>query len=547
MSLTKVTFSMIQGAKVNVLDFGASTSVSPVTNVAAMQAAIDSLPASGGTVYFPGGNYQKNAALTITKSNVYLVGERNSVLSDTTSGYNSIEFSASLTNVGVHNLSFNGVTDTTHASAGYAVIINSDATKVRITDCSFAGYTGGIGALVNVSDLEITGCRFADMTYIPADGVGGYGILGEACNGVRVLNNYFAETVQRHHVYVSRDQLTKTALSTNWTISGNNFYSKSNTTYITGFEYACKIMAAQDVTISGNTFSGGMGHVWINSLDVSYSSPYSSRIIVTGNTFSNIMKGDSTQSACVGSTASTIYNIIIANNVMNSCDTGAHISLTLGTSIKVSGNIISSPVSGDGIAATNPIQQLSVSDNYIEVLTGYRGINIGSTTSGGSLGATIKDNRIIGAADFGVFMRDAVDALIEDNQIESASTSIMVFDGNFAGTIRGNLLKSSAIGINLPVAFTAFAWVYGNNFNTCTQNIKNEGSGWIGEPYGNLTANTGTQRKLVFNVLNAAPTTGTWTAGDVCMSNAPASAEFIGYVCTVGGTSGTWKSFGLIS
>jgi hypothetical protein len=43
------------------------------------------------------------------------------------------------------------------------------------------------------------------------------------------------------------------------------------------------------------------------------------------------------------------------------------------------------------------------------------------------------------------------------------------------------------------------------------------------------------------------PTTGTWAKGDVVYNSDPDSGEYIGWVCTVAGTPGTWKTFGLIS
>jgi parallel beta-helix repeat protein len=55
MALTKVSYSMIDGASVNVLDFGA-TGNGTTNDTAAIQAAIDSRT-SGGTVYFPRGTY----------------------------------------------------------------------------------------------------------------------------------------------------------------------------------------------------------------------------------------------------------------------------------------------------------------------------------------------------------------------------------------------------------------------------------------------------------------------------------------------------------
>lgn len=45
----------------------------------------------------------------------------------------------------------------------------------------------------------------------------------------------------------------------------------------------------------------------------------------------------------------------------------------------------------------------------------------------------------------------------------------------------------------------------------------------------------------------AAPTTGDWAQGDIVWNSAPSSAGYIGWVCTVSGTPGTWKGFGLIA
>lgn len=57
MALTKVTYSMIKGAVANVMDFGA-TGDGITNDTVAVQAAIDSLAATGGTVFFPTGEYR---------------------------------------------------------------------------------------------------------------------------------------------------------------------------------------------------------------------------------------------------------------------------------------------------------------------------------------------------------------------------------------------------------------------------------------------------------------------------------------------------------
>lgn len=92
MGLTKVSFAMIEGAFVNVLDFGADPTGS-ADSTAAIQAAIDSLPgldepmvlvgnAPGGTVFIPAGEYKITAPLIVSKSNTTIQGEgsANSIL-----------------------------------------------------------------------------------------------------------------------------------------------------------------------------------------------------------------------------------------------------------------------------------------------------------------------------------------------------------------------------------------------------------------------------------------------------------------------------------
>ncbi len=82
MALTKVTYAMIDGASVNVTDFGAVGN-GTANDTAAIQAAIDSLT-SGGTVYFPKGTYTVTGlridGTAGNRSNITLCGEGDSSL-----------------------------------------------------------------------------------------------------------------------------------------------------------------------------------------------------------------------------------------------------------------------------------------------------------------------------------------------------------------------------------------------------------------------------------------------------------------------------------
>jgi len=83
MSLTKITYSMIDGASVNVLDFGA-TGDGVTNDTLAIQAAIDSLGTSGGVVYFPAGTYRISRnigtddhwGIKVTESNITIKGDQ---------------------------------------------------------------------------------------------------------------------------------------------------------------------------------------------------------------------------------------------------------------------------------------------------------------------------------------------------------------------------------------------------------------------------------------------------------------------------------------
>lgn len=73
MALTKVTYSMIEGTVVNVLDYGAIGDGS-ADDTTAIQLAIDSL-ANGGVVYLPVGTYKTTATLIDNATTITLLGD----------------------------------------------------------------------------------------------------------------------------------------------------------------------------------------------------------------------------------------------------------------------------------------------------------------------------------------------------------------------------------------------------------------------------------------------------------------------------------------
>jgi len=77
MSLTKVTYSMINGAVLNVLDFGA-VGDGIADDTAAIQTASDASGSAGASLYFPDGTYKITTAITISGNPKYIKRSRTS-------------------------------------------------------------------------------------------------------------------------------------------------------------------------------------------------------------------------------------------------------------------------------------------------------------------------------------------------------------------------------------------------------------------------------------------------------------------------------------
>lgn len=171
MSLTKVSYSMISGAVVNALDYGASTSASASVNAAAIQAAIVAVSTNGGTVYLPSGVYNLgNNTITINVNGVSLVGDaspydysigKGTIISYTGTGVGSIAIKV-FTDVAVYPSYFGYAYASSvqniaiRCAAGtetglLANTVNSTFTNVQISGQSGDGNTGSAGVLSNNS------------------------------------------------------------------------------------------------------------------------------------------------------------------------------------------------------------------------------------------------------------------------------------------------------------------------------------------------------------------------------------------------------------
>lgn len=152
MSLTKVSFSMIQGIIVNALDYGISPSASAATNNAAIAAAITAL-SEGDTLYFPKGTYNISATITVNKR-IKLLGDgpRSTYFQNQNTAY-----AAAVAFTTTWYQAMEGIQVVGNPQSGNGLTINSS--HFDVTNCWFT-QNGQHGIYITPQNwtIEITNC-----------------------------------------------------------------------------------------------------------------------------------------------------------------------------------------------------------------------------------------------------------------------------------------------------------------------------------------------------------------------------------------------------
>ena len=189
---------------INVKEHGA-TGDGTTDDSTAIQAAIDALPASGGTVYFPPGTYiiPKTVGLTCAVSNVRFVGDAaGSVIKiSLAAGDTKPLFDiASASDIVVENLTFDG---NASIMAGFspALLRIKQSSKVSVRGCRFLNSTGNGIVLTDAASVWINGNYFQ----------------GIDLSGVNLALNT-AEGVYNENIWIADNHLEDCQLSA---ISGN--------------------------------------------------------------------------------------------------------------------------------------------------------------------------------------------------------------------------------------------------------------------------------------------------------------------------------------
>ena len=171
MSLTKVSYSMIEGAPINVLDYGADAS-GTVDSTSAIQAAFNaasSLNEAGQVVEvsFPAGRYLVSSAINIGASNLFVSGVGIARIEPTVltgaSTYTIFNLTGSAGRVTIKDLTFY-----MFGSDCIGIGATNIWRQATIENCYFIGGSTCLDLAVSGSDkwgVTITKCRFNDADY----------------------------------------------------------------------------------------------------------------------------------------------------------------------------------------------------------------------------------------------------------------------------------------------------------------------------------------------------------------------------------------------
>jgi hypothetical protein len=260
MSLTKATYSMIQGAAFNVLDFGADP-----TGVASSVAAFNAAVANGGSVYVPSGIYKLDDKVSLLVDNTALFLAANVTLNVSGVVAQQSPFGSQIliraNNCAIIGSGTSSVIQSVLGTYANTITIMSGFTKLLIRDLLLDGGKSlvtatvfdafGSGILLIGAPAEATSDTEAtiDNVYIRNFAQYGVSIYGQFVNGVKIVNCNIRDIGN-----VSQTESVGAGIVS--LISGNNFIVANN---------VIKNCKQNGILVGGGDVGGG-NHVIANNV-----------------------------------------------------------------------------------------------------------------------------------------------------------------------------------------------------------------------------------------------------------------------------------------
>ena len=376
MALTKATYSMILGAPVNVLDYGAKGD--GVTNdTAAIQAAVN----SGGAVYFPAGTYMVTHVDLF--SNTELFGEgfltiinqitgtlprpsrAGGIATDGMFTINYALISPPTVNVVIRDMKMIMPANATGTvDEGNHIICAGHCENIIIDNIFFYGWqgdavfvgfqiTGGSPANLTAAYVSITNCRFDGINNINRQGIS----LGSVINVYINANTFFNTSSAVMPGAIDLEPELVNAYALNVMISNNYFVN-------IGPSGARRSAVRVDLgNLIDDAFSSQRGNIFIqnnymlNSQGILISGAPVTNVTVQDNKFNNNFSSN---------VFLEVSNLTISNNEYNDCPAIAFGSAgTLGcTNVTLTDNTFNTCGGAGAAVQIDTVNNMDVSGNY---------------------------------------------------------------------------------------------------------------------------------------------------------------------------------------
>lgn len=502
MSLTKVTYSMINGAPVNVLDFGADpTGVQDST--VAIQAALDS---GAKEVVISQGTYIYSDDINIPIG-VNFIGIGYPTLKLTVDQYKIIFALGS--NI-IDGIIFDG-NQTVFGGIDFTLYSNFalSGENFSVTRCKFINGGGSGVSGISASKIRISDCVFNQF--------GDHEIyFSTSCSEIIIENNSLSKTTGNECI---KFRTSDSGTGIQDIVISNNTFDVPNKVAIF-FQSAGTSGSAQSIErISVANNVGVCGVAFVN-FTTSTGNAFTSDVSITGNS----IEGGGANLSFNGKGAS---NIVVSSNFFKNASLGA-ISGAVGaevTDITISNNIFIEPTLTVSAIAIGPYAKRVIIDGNI-----FNGT-----------GAKTRHLDVYNDVDFEFNNNIVKTSSVFFASLNSSANVVGSFVGNKIGTLSRNMLTGDSV--------TGTSKIFIDSNTVDGDNVSFPGMFSLSDaafPFFQIGVNN-TGGVVVNSIKSAAPTTGTFQQGAIVYNSSPTAAGFIGFVCVTAGTPGTWKTFGAIS
>jgi parallel beta-helix repeat protein len=572
---------MIDGAPINVKDYGASPSASSATNTTAIQAALNAALSSGNALEFNQGTYSHDG-LVYTGGNLKLIG-KNTVLSYT--GVSDAFLVRSANNTNASGLNVSGITFKNGLSCfkvlGQGTGIYSN---ISITNCKFDTSTSGMLWMEQCSNAIIDGNLFENAQ--------DNGIYYSFSRDAVISNNIVRNCSGSGSITVGYSSVN--VIAQNIIIEGNEIFTDSaapvaSIGYISGI---CAVYC-QNVAINNNHISNGTTSIAGKQIKtgIILEEFTITNVTVQGNKISNMPE----EGIRVGDNVNSLVSILkIVDNDIYQVRT--HIDIARSFGVTIDGNTlrrstqeaIQLQATAGAITVTNnvitdsSIQATFAAFSAIECFAYY--VSIYNNTFidsefGGFINSTAATPTYSVAAD-GTLTLFQVGVAVATISTIGRTWELVKNDVNAVTNWQLSLYPTcnsytveyirrtghrwednvqqyniaNHLGTPEPYAYinvgsaSSSVTIRGNKYSTKTLDLPNHHRNTtLYELQSDTLSDVGAIGAQRVFAASAAPTVGNWLRGDVVYDTAPSASGFVGFVCVASGAPGTWKTFGAIS